>query len=220
MIVDINSIEIFIRNILIEQSQLEPEFVRNSLSIYSTPLMTDNQSILDTLQQNQLMILFELRARNDVLNISEQDEETGIITMYQGYQVHVIIYGDNCRTLANKLIARLRTGRLNDIFRDNLVEFYGASDPESVQEYINEVMWLRTDFDIDLSCIMEIAPVSTDYIPQEISELEFAVETQKRMLRTPFIEITDGILTAHDLDSRATSLDIYANNELVQNINI
>ena len=135
--------------------------------------MTDNQSVLNTLQQNQLMILFELRARDDVFNISEQDEETGVITMYQGYQVHIIIYGDDCRTLANKLIARLRTGRLGDIFRENGVQCYSVSNPESIQEYINEVMWLRTDFNIDLSCIMEIEPVSTDYIPNELSELEF-----------------------------------------------
>ena len=220
MIANINSIETIIRNILIEQSQLEPEFVRNSLSIYSTPLMTDNQSILDTLQQNQLMILFELRARNDVLNISEQDEETGIITMYQGYQAHVIIYGDDCRTLANKLIARLRTGRLNDIFRDNMLEFYSASNPESVQEYINEVMWLRTDFDIDLSCIMEIEPVSSDYIPRRLGELDFIKQEPSLALRVPVVDLLGNEISISNVDPNALFLDIYVDDILVKRIEL
>ena len=219
MITDINSIETIIRNILIEQSQLEPEFVRNSLSLYSTPLMTDDQGILDTLQQDQLLILFELRARDDVFNISEQDEETGVITMYQGYQVHVIIYGDDCRTLANKLIARLRTGRLGDIFRENGLQCYSVSNSESIQEYINEVMWLRTDFNIDLSCIMEIAPVSTDYIPNELSELDFATELPEQ-LSTPSVEIENLEATVSNIDPRADSLEIYIDNNFMENINI
>lgn len=176
MIININNIETIIRNILIEQSQLDPKFVRNSLSLYSTPLDINTQNVLETIEQDDTMLLFELRARTDVLNISEQDLETGAITYYQGYQVHVIIYGDECRTLANKIIARLRSSRLNDLFRENLLEFYGASNPESIQEYINNVLWLRTDFDIDLSCIMEIDPVSEDYVATQMSTINITKE--------------------------------------------
>lgn len=176
MITNINSIETIIRNILIAQSQLTGEYVRNALSVYGTPLDEKSNNILDSIEESDNLIIFELNTRDVDSNVSETEEDEKI-HFYQGYRVHVIIYGDNSKTLSNKIIGRLRTSILRDTFRKNDLYLESVSSPQSINEYINSSMWSRCDFDIDISCEMIVDPVSLDYEAENLGDLEYLLKT-------------------------------------------
>lgn len=161
---DIKELDKIIRNMLILQSNLNSEFVRAANSEFGTDLDKKNSSIFTSLTQNDVAILFEIEARESESNMSE-DVKDGIV-IYQSYLAHVIIYGQRSLTLTPALIARLRTEESRELFRTNGVYLESVTTPEKVEEIKNGVIWMRHDFDINISCKMLIQPIvtSADFI--------------------------------------------------------
>lgn len=167
----INDIEKIIRKYLISQSQVQSNFVRNSLSIYGEALeKVLSEQIYNSINANDVMILFELKERQNTSDVSETND-SNVIDYYKSYKIHVIIYGDNSTNIANNIVARFRTIYIRDILREEGVYLEQISDASKINEYINETMWLRNDVDIDISCHLQIAQIEQDYIADTLNDV-------------------------------------------------
>ena len=168
-ITKISDIEVIIRNILISQSGLNPQFVRNSMSLYGTELNKEiNTDIFDTLTQDDCLLLFDLESNED-LSISENFEDK--VKLWKSYEVHIMIYGEDSDTLANKLVSRLRTEEVRIILASQGVHFNRIDNVTTLHEFENEVIWLRSDFSMLIDFEMIISPVSTNLPFIDISQL-------------------------------------------------
>lgn len=169
-ITDINDIEVIIRNKLIEQSQLDSNYVRNSLSLYGPELDQELcPDIFDSIATTQNLIIFELRANSTGNDRTETINNK--IKFYKSYTVHIIIYGENSNTLANVLIGRFRTEEVQEDLESQGIYLETIEDIESIHEFINDVMWLRNDFKINIACEMSINKISDNNTFNSISQL-------------------------------------------------
>lgn len=173
---NINEIEAIIRNELITQSELDSKFVKNSLSLYGSQLNnTNDNSIFTTLEPDQSLILFELYAIDSDFNMTETDDDDKI-HVYSHYRIHIIIYGDNCRNLSNILISRFQTEFVRQKLFDEGLCLDSISYPQGIQEYINNVMWLRSDFDINISFEMKINQITKFEDFENLSQIQIIKE--------------------------------------------
>lgn len=166
-----NNIEKIFRTTLALQSQVPMDFVRNSLSLYGAMLDQNSEfDVFTSITPNQTLILFELINRQGDGDMSETNVD-GSVSVYCSFTVHVIIYGDDARNRANYLVGRLRTARVREDLLANGIYLEKVSLPEGINEYKNGTMWIRNDFDIDISCELNFAQVSSDYIVNGYSDI-------------------------------------------------
>lgn len=169
-----NSDEInkLIRLQIIKQANLLPERVLNSLSTYGAELdkilteiltvstshtvgrhnvqSSEDESIYVPVQHSDVVVLFELQDRQSSNNMSETNDDNSV-TYTKSYIVHLIIYGDNCGDVATTLVARLRTERCRTELLDEGISLERVTDPDRINEFKNNTLWQRTDFDIYIS---------------------------------------------------------------------
>lgn len=141
-----------LRKILISQSELNPNFVRDAESEYGTDLDKDYEnSIFNSIEPYNTLILFELRDRN---NDSDMTEITNCdkLVLYKSYQLHCIIYGDDSGDVANKLVSRLNSSYIKQVFQENSLYLESVSMPIEIHEFKNMRLWQRHDININLSC--------------------------------------------------------------------
>ena len=168
---NVNDIEAFVRATLIQQSGLEQQYVRNALSQYGS-YMSDSYDGLDwsALTPEQTLVFFELSNRDSDGDMSETEPD-GSLKIYTSYQVHVIIYGDNSKNLANILIARLRTRNVLDNFMEHDICLQTVSNSTSLNDYKNGALWQRNDFDMNIACEIKITPETESYTFKEYSDI-------------------------------------------------
>lgn len=159
-IIDINELNKIMRSYVMQQAELDSEFVRNSLSTYGETLdkLLVKQSY-GSICPCDVLILFELVDR-DSSNNKSMTEEDDSITMYASYTFKLIIYGSLAETIANKLTARMRTANVREHLDADGIYLERVSDAKSVNEFKNGAMLRRQDIDIDISCMMSIVQVS------------------------------------------------------------
>lgn len=152
-----------VRQVLLEQSELQQEFVKNSLSVFGSNVDKRVQDeIFESLDKDDLLLLFELRSQeNDNVNISQTiDNDT--IVQYKAYKFHVIIYGDKAEDKANQIISRLRTEKVRNELQTSNIYLESVSNSSTLNDFINEVMWLRSDFDIYVDCKFNVSQINQD----------------------------------------------------------
>ena len=169
-----NSDEInkLIRLQIIKQANLLPERVLNSLSTYGAELdkvlteiltvstshtvgrhnvqSSEDESIYVPIQHSDVVVLFELQDRQSSNDMSETNDDNSV-TYTKSYIVHLIIYGDSCGDVATTLVARLRTERCRTELLDEGISLERITDPDRINEFKNNTLWQRTDFDIYIS---------------------------------------------------------------------
>ena len=169
-----NSDEInkLIRLQIIRQANLLPERVLNSLSTYGAELdkvlteiltvstshtvgrhnvqSSEDESIYVPIQHSDVVVLFELQDRQSSNNMSETNDDNSV-TYTKSYIVHLILYGDSCGDVATTLVARLRTERCRTELLDEGISLERVTDPDRINEFKNNTLWQRTDFDIYIS---------------------------------------------------------------------
>ena len=168
---NVNDIEALIRATLIQQSGIGQQYVRNALSMYGS-YMADSYDGIDwtAITPNQSLIFFELSNRDSDGDMSETEPD-GSLKIYTSYQVHVIIYGDNSKNLANILIARLRTAYVRDDFMEHEVCLQEVSGSTSLNDYKNGTLWQRNDFDINIACEIKITKETESYTFNQYSDI-------------------------------------------------
>lgn len=172
----VEDIDRIIRKQLIEQSELDGEFVRNASSEYGIDLdKPESDSIFVSIAPTDLVLLFEVEAQDSDDDVSETNDNDEI-DYYKSYRVRCIIYGDEACTLANKLCGRFRTEYVRQSLRSDGIYFRSAGNIVTVHEFKNNVKWLRTDFELNIACKMAIPLITDNTIYDELGTVEL-IET-------------------------------------------
>ena len=169
-ITDINELNKILRQYVIQQSEVDSNFVRNSLSTYGENL----NKLLFRQEYNSIcpcdtLILFELVNRNSTNNVSMTEDDNSV-TSYMSYTFKLIIYGTSANNVANKLIARMRTESIREKLLSEGVYLEHIDDAMSVNEFINGIMIQRQDVDIQISCQLSTIQISNDNIITSIDQ--------------------------------------------------
>lgn len=169
---DVEKVTKYIRSQVIKQSGVPAALVRDGTDEYGTILdKTINGTVFDSILPTECAIIFELEARNNDSDVSYTDDE-GIITYYKSYTFYVKIYGDDSCNVANKTIARMRTEKVRRELWQNGVYLQRVTDADEVHDFINSRIWLRNDFQIDITVRLSIQQVSQDEQVEALSKLE------------------------------------------------
>lgn len=178
-ITDINELNKIMRSYVMQQAELDGEFVRNSLSTYGETLdkLLFKQSH-GSICSCDVLILFELINRDSSSNKS-MTEIDDTVTMYMSYTFKLIIYGSMTETIANKLVARMRTASVRERLDADGVYLENIATAKSVNEFKNGIMLCRQDIDIDISCMMSVKQVSDADSFASIEQPEIIIEGDK-----------------------------------------
>lgn len=160
----LSELEKNLREILIEYSELDGKFVLNALSLYGTYLSERNKNILSGLTVDDVMLLFELVSTQSTNNVS-QTINNNVVTE-RSYELKLMSYGNSAEQVMIKLLSRLYTQESRNRLHSLGIHLYDSSEFISINDYINETMFPRTDFSIKFSCEYNIE------LPQHV-EYEF-----------------------------------------------
>lgn len=167
----IDDINVVIRRFLIQQSEINEAFVRDAKTLFGPSLdKTDDNVIFESIEHEDVMILFELHSRQSESDMT-QTLADGSIVSYKSFNVHVIIYGENSAIVANKLMARFRTQKVRTDLQANSIYLEKFSDITELHEFKASTMWERNDFDINISCKMIFNQINDDYEVSDLSSL-------------------------------------------------
>lgn len=173
-ITDINELNRIFRKELILQSEVDGEFVRNSLSVDGQTLerlMYGDTS--ESICRCDSLILFELTTRDsdNQISFSETDNE---IEQYRRFTFKIIIYGDAAAMVSAKLSARLKSLNVRQRLLDDGIKIERVSYDDSINEYKNDTIWKRNDITIDIWCKLVFNKISEDYTMSsvEIKEIK------------------------------------------------
>lgn len=194
---NINDVIVKIRNTLISQSQLPSDRVLNSLSLRGTELdelLSENEEIYNGISILNTTLLFELRSIQSNSNVSMEEGDIynssdlmcsdsticdpnticgdtiidRSITYYKMYELYIIIYGENGLDTAIKLASRMRSQEVRSNLYMDGIYIEKVSDPNMINEFKNDTMWLRNDISINLGLKFAIDPTS---LPSEYKNI-------------------------------------------------
>lgn len=150
-----------VRKQLIQQTQLDPQFVRNAASIYGAGNdKTDDDKIFTSITKCEAVLFFLIVKRDDN-NCVTQSENDDII-MSQSYDVKVMIYGDKSSTIASNCVARLRKDSVRQACQRSGFYISHVSNCISSYEFKSMTNWLRNDFTISICCEHSISEIIED----------------------------------------------------------
>lgn len=160
-----------VRQVLILQSGLQSTRVLNSLSIYGEDLdKLLEDEIYGSIERNDAMLLFELRSRDSTSNMTQTNDDDTLL-LVRSFTLHVILYGNSSSDIASILKTRLETEKVRLSFVERGIYIEDISMPQTLNEYKNQTMWLRNDFDINLTCSFLIEQISKDSSFETLSKM-------------------------------------------------
>ena len=167
----IDEVNVVIRRFLIRQSEVDEHFVRDAKTLFGPSLdKSEDGVIFESIEHDDVMILFELYARKSDSDMTQTLEDGSIIS-YKSFVVHVIIYGDDSTTVAEKLVARFRTQKVRSDLQSNAIHLEEISEIIELHEFKASTIWKRNDFDIDISCNLLFSQINDDYEVVSLSSL-------------------------------------------------
>ena len=169
---DINEINKIMKKYLENESGLSNRNVRNALSTYGETLrklLTDKK--FNSYELTDLVILFDLHTRNNESDTSIINENK-TIDVYKSYEFSITIYGNSSANLANILYARLNTDYVLSNLQDEGIYLESITLPTSINEFVNDVMWIRTDMSFLISCKHTINQIHDFEEFEKLSELD------------------------------------------------
>ena len=94
------------------------------------------------------------------------------ITYYKMFSLHLMMYGEDSPITSIKLISRLRSENVRSNLYDSGIYIESITDPQSLNEFKNNMMWLRKDVFINLGVKFSIVPVSQTIEFENIKNLQ------------------------------------------------
>lgn len=187
-----------LRNELITQSELPSEKVLNALALTGTELdELLNDSIYNSITPYQTTMLFSLNSYNSTSDVSMESGDkynskyltcsptticslntilndfiiNNDITYYKIFQLKLILYGIYSTDIALKLIARLRSALVRADLYNSGVYIESVSEPFILNEFKNDIMWLRTDVNINFGIKLAINQINEISLFNNINSL-------------------------------------------------
>lgn len=174
---DSKELEKIIRKYLITQSELSSKKVLNALDSYGQDLNKNiNSSIFDSYSPSDNVILFELFTRPSNSDISYTNSDDEKISYYKAYELKLYIYGESSSDVANKIVARFRTQYVREHLLDDGVYLEKIEEPKKLNEFINNVLWIRNDVSISINCKFIIPQINLDSNFEILNDLKIIKE--------------------------------------------
>lgn len=150
---DVMLIDKYIRQELIQQSGLIGERVLNAISVRGQDLSKlVDEKIYMSYNLYDCFIIFEVVIDSDSTDNVSMTEEDESITDYSVFNVKVMIYGNKSNILSHRIKSRLLTEEIRQNLYEKGIHLIEISSIESVNDFINNTIWPRTDFDIKVGC--------------------------------------------------------------------
>ena len=170
---DSNELNKIIRTQLITQSQIPGKKILNALEVYGQNLNKNaSQSIFDSYSPSETVIVFELLSRPSNSDVSYTEEVDENIIYYKAYELKLYIYGKESTDVANNIVARFRTQLCRETLLENGVYLEKIEEPDKINEFINNVLWIRNDVSILINCKFTISQIKTDASFETLNELK------------------------------------------------
>lgn len=169
---DVNEINKILKQRIELETGLSNRNVRNALSTYGETLhklLTDKK--FNSYELNDAVILFDLHTRDNPTDVSIVNENSSV-DLYKSYEFKIIIYGHSSANLGNILYARFNTDYVLSTLQDEGIYLESISLPMSINEFINDVMWPRTDLSFLISCKHTINQIHDFEEFEKLSELD------------------------------------------------
>lgn len=148
-----------VRKQLIEQTQLDPQFVRNAASIYGAGNdKTDDDKIFTSVVKCEAILFFLITKKNDNYCVTQSEDDDIIVS--QSYDVKVTIYGDKSSSITTNAIARLRKDSVRQACQLSGFYISDVSNSTSLYEFKAMTNWLRNDFTISICCEHKVSEIT------------------------------------------------------------
>ena len=156
---------------LLSQTELANDHVLNGLSVNGSQLekRLENQ-IFEPFKITDNFVVFELVPRNSDSNVTQAIENKLLAT--SSYDFKLVIYGTSCMLLAQVIKSRFESEDVRQTLFGKGVYIESITEPEGMNEFINNTMWLRADMNIEVSCETEIEKLTNDYDFEKMGKLE------------------------------------------------
>lgn len=147
MIKSVEQTILILRPIIAMNAELNLNDVINADSIRGPELtkIVNGQKV--PYQPYENVIIFELNEGRgfDVIETYNEDNKVHSVAPYE---ISLVIYGDDARTLSKKLKARLLTQKVRGDLNEKGISLSGISEIESSTEMINTTRYIRRDMTI------------------------------------------------------------------------
>lgn len=149
----------FLRKILIKQSGLSADDVI-SVSSVRGPMPTKIDAAGNEIPYNtdEQFIIFDFSESNDI-NVATQEDSSGALYDYVSYELHLTIYGDYARTLAQQIKSRFQSEKVNNELEAEGVQVLDIDSPVGDNEFINNTFWIRSDLNISLGFGLKVGQI-------------------------------------------------------------
>lgn len=140
-----------LREMIINLSELDPKKVLNSNSVRGVSLeKLIDTNIYTSYNLNDNIILFDVTPTTSENNLTQEYEDSLLI--YHAYKLHLVIYGNSSDSLALFLKARIEEEENRIKMHEKGILIEEVNDITSLNEFINDTLWIRNDLDILFSC--------------------------------------------------------------------
>jgi hypothetical protein len=158
---NIHDIEKIVGDMLVKQSKLDRSRIMNGLSprgIDLSKFVTENVKLSYDLSDTA--IIFEVKSvENENINLTEIDEDN--IREDACFEVSVTIYGNESMRMGQLLKARFESEKVRyDLLMTGLY-LVAVSSTTSMNEFVNNTIWPRTDLSLKIACEMTMKQVDT-----------------------------------------------------------
>lgn len=151
-----------LRKILSKQAEIDIDRILNAFSIRGpelTKILNGEEEM--SYDATDCFIIFELNEDVNESNVAIVNNDN-TIDYNANYTFLMKIYGNSSYYISQKICTRFKTEQVVNELHDLGIYLKGISNPSSVNEFINDTMWLRKDITFNLQVRHNIINLNDD----------------------------------------------------------
>lgn len=149
MIERVEDIILLLRPLIALNAEMDLDDIINIDSIRGVELTKIENGKKVPYEPYETVIAFELVENNNI-DINETYEKDNLVHSVSSYDINLVIYGDEARTISKKLRARILSEKVRGDLAEQGISLIDASSIEPTTEMINSVRYIRRDFTITI----------------------------------------------------------------------
>lgn len=149
MIDKVKELDKIMRTLILQCCSVDSNNVRNALSKHGERFdKRKEEQIYESYSTSDIIIFFERVLRDTSSDVNFEDSS---LVSYRSYSYKINIYGDECDEVANEIISKIQSQASRFYLNSHNIYLEGISGSISINEFVNDTMWLRCTFDIDIT---------------------------------------------------------------------
>ena len=158
---DFNDINKIWKSTIETQCEIDKEQVRSLTS--SRGQMLDkriDEYIFQTLSRTDVVALFEAKIDSQNTIMTQDFENDNLLTYVYG-TLKIIFYGQSSNLIATKFKARVESSEVRSLLWNEGINFDKITSIESIEEFINNTIYFRTDVNLAYSFRYDVNKITT-----------------------------------------------------------